>query len=73
MGTENSRRNKINWFVAAVNQWLATNKDPDAYIDEKKLIAQFAIKSSSTEKYGVETLATLIRAGDIDPKVFSQW
>jgi len=57
MGTENSRRAKIDWLLNAINVFF--KKRPDGIISKDKLLAEFALKNATSLRTGIEILSLL--------------
>lgn len=64
MGTQKTRRQKIDWFRQYFKQFF--EKYPNDSIIKKKLIAQFAIEHASTKRTGEEILNLFEEAGEIE-------
>jgi len=55
MGTQYTRRSKIEWFLPRINQAM----EQGYVVDEEKLIAEFCLANNSTRKTALEILKLL--------------
>jgi len=66
MGTPQTRLNKISWMRGKINWFFDIH--PNGSIEKSKLLAEFAIANSSTERTGEEILRLLEKSGEITLK-----
>lgn len=57
MGTEKTRRQKIEWMTHAIQSFYSAK--PNETIDKSKLLAEFALQNFSTTRTGAEILKLL--------------
>ena len=63
MGTDKTRREKIEWIKNQIEQFF--KKKPEGSISKKKLLAQFALNTASTKRTGAEILELLEDTNEI--------
>jgi len=66
MGTENSRRDKIDWIRNKIEVFF--KKKPKEAISKNKLLALFALEKGSTKRTGEEILKLIEELGFIKIK-----
>lgn len=63
MGTQDTRRKKIEWLKDAISSFF--RKKEGGAISKSKLIAEFALANSSTQRTGEELIEMLRQTGFI--------